>query len=552
MERDNSPLPGCVLPPSRVSSQAQTGLLEKFMPVVPGQAVVGHGEAHPSPSFPEKAVFMVPFALAGLVPPFSSSFYDVMVFYQIHMLHLGPNSILTVSIFAYLCEKFAAHAPHLLAFFHPLSANVLVRAVEASAATSGATTSTPVASNPCLGIPATPGLGALFVALRIAQGVILQGYVAQMKGIEEEWEELRKEWAKVEEAKAWVQVVADRKRCDRPPPTPFLGRGRTTGGSHPRGTGSGGAGDRGPSRGRGPAGARASAVRRCAECRRGHRCRLLELAARVGAGLGRGAGGDAPARAAACRTEERLANRKKAVAEREQRQLEAARELYPKEDRRRQELEVQAWEVGDLRRQSHELDAHERALQEAACSLPQRPGGDPDPILLEREAAIEALTPIPLWLRLESCLPMITASVEHAVEAARALGARIVMLDVRDKRDLGWYSLCLDQLAEGLRAIPAAVTIVTQRSSKDLAHKVAERILLSFSLHLSDFVPFLHLDDFPAGTDVEVHHHAVVTREIVAGFRGMAPKFSLVFLPEGSEAEFSGSSGGGDDDGYRG
>ena len=41
---------------------------------------------------------------AGLVPPFSPFLEEVLAFYQIQLLHLHPNSILILAIFAYLCE----------------------------------------------------------------------------------------------------------------------------------------------------------------------------------------------------------------------------------------------------------------------------------------------------------------------------------------------------------------------------------------------------------------------------------------------------------------
>ena len=41
---------------------------------------------------------------AGLVPPFSDFLEAILETYQIQLLHLHPNSILILSIFAYLCE----------------------------------------------------------------------------------------------------------------------------------------------------------------------------------------------------------------------------------------------------------------------------------------------------------------------------------------------------------------------------------------------------------------------------------------------------------------
>ena len=39
---------------------------------------------------------------AGLVPPFSPFLEGVLAFYQIQLLHLHPNSVLILAVFAYL------------------------------------------------------------------------------------------------------------------------------------------------------------------------------------------------------------------------------------------------------------------------------------------------------------------------------------------------------------------------------------------------------------------------------------------------------------------
>uniref|UniRef100_J3N231 Uncharacterized protein n=1 Tax=Oryza brachyantha TaxID=4533 RepID=J3N231_ORYBR len=258
-----------------------------------------------------------------------------------------------------------------------------------------------------------------------------------MKGVEEEWEKIHKEWAEVEEAKAPVQAVGDRERFN-----------------------------------------------------------LLQEEGQVVAQQRR-------LDATTCETKKERHAFAVAVVEQVVVVIEVRLRAM---DRQERELQLRddalsAAEAVAADFEGSELDAHERALKEGARTLPELPSSDPDPMLLEREAA---------------SLPMIFTSVE----AVRASGARIVTLDLRNKLDLGWYFLCLDQLAEGLGDIPAAVTAVTQRSSKDLARKVVERILLSFSVRLPEFDPFLPLDDFPAGTYIEARRHAVAdtAREIVAGF----------------------------------
>ena len=48
---------------------------------------------------------------AGLVPPFSHFLMAILDTYQIQLLHLHPNSILILSIFAYLCEAYIGVRP---------------------------------------------------------------------------------------------------------------------------------------------------------------------------------------------------------------------------------------------------------------------------------------------------------------------------------------------------------------------------------------------------------------------------------------------------------
>ena len=50
--------------------------------------------------------FFVHFFFAGLVPPFSPFMEEILTCYQICILHLHPNAILTLAIFAYFCEAY--------------------------------------------------------------------------------------------------------------------------------------------------------------------------------------------------------------------------------------------------------------------------------------------------------------------------------------------------------------------------------------------------------------------------------------------------------------
>nr|AAS07173.1 putative gypsy type transposon protein [Oryza sativa Japonica Group]ABF97311.1 retrotransposon protein, putative, unclassified [Oryza sativa Japonica Group] len=54
--------------------------------------------------------------MAGLVPPFSSFFMDVLEFYDLQMAHLTPNAVMTLAIFAHLCEMFIGVRPSLRLF----------------------------------------------------------------------------------------------------------------------------------------------------------------------------------------------------------------------------------------------------------------------------------------------------------------------------------------------------------------------------------------------------------------------------------------------------
>ena len=55
---------------------------------------------------------------AGLVPPFSPFLLAILEAYQIQLLHLHPNSILILAIFAYLCEAYIGIRPSVALFRH--------------------------------------------------------------------------------------------------------------------------------------------------------------------------------------------------------------------------------------------------------------------------------------------------------------------------------------------------------------------------------------------------------------------------------------------------
>nr|CAH67381.1 OSIGBa0159F11.5 [Oryza sativa] len=117
MARGSALLDGSVLPPSRIVSERQAGLPRRFMPEsATGREIVMLGEGRPAPNYPGRSVFFLPFAMAGLVPPFSSFFMDVLEFYNLQMAHLTPNAVMTLAIFAHLCEMFIGVRPSLRLF----------------------------------------------------------------------------------------------------------------------------------------------------------------------------------------------------------------------------------------------------------------------------------------------------------------------------------------------------------------------------------------------------------------------------------------------------
>lgn len=65
--------------------------------------------------------FFLHSVFAGLVPLFSKFFLTILDHYQIHALHLQPNSVLLLSIFTFYCEAFVGVKPFVVLFHHFLS-----------------------------------------------------------------------------------------------------------------------------------------------------------------------------------------------------------------------------------------------------------------------------------------------------------------------------------------------------------------------------------------------------------------------------------------------
>jgi hypothetical protein len=59
-----------------------------------------------------EVVVFVPFLIRGLALPVSPFFRGLLIFYDLNLTHLNPNSILQIAIFVHLCETFLGILPH--------------------------------------------------------------------------------------------------------------------------------------------------------------------------------------------------------------------------------------------------------------------------------------------------------------------------------------------------------------------------------------------------------------------------------------------------------
>src|SRR5664279_2030701 len=87
-----------------------------------GATTLRPGSTRPADLAVTEYPFFLHTLFAGLVPPFSSFFLAVLEHYQIHPLHLQPNSVTVLSIFAFLCEAYVGVKPsvELLRCFYSL------------------------------------------------------------------------------------------------------------------------------------------------------------------------------------------------------------------------------------------------------------------------------------------------------------------------------------------------------------------------------------------------------------------------------------------------
>src|SRR3954470_16090202 len=74
--------------------------------------------------YPTGYPFFALFFYCGPFPPFSEFFCDIMNTYGLHLLDFTPNAVLTMAVFAHLCENFVGIHPNVALFRHFFSPRV--------------------------------------------------------------------------------------------------------------------------------------------------------------------------------------------------------------------------------------------------------------------------------------------------------------------------------------------------------------------------------------------------------------------------------------------
>ena len=83
-----------------------------------GKTRLQAGSDVPEPKDSTFYPFFMSSIAAGLVRPFSDFFYEVLDHFVLQALHLHPNSILLLSIFAYYCEAYLGSMPFVALLRH--------------------------------------------------------------------------------------------------------------------------------------------------------------------------------------------------------------------------------------------------------------------------------------------------------------------------------------------------------------------------------------------------------------------------------------------------
>ena len=112
--------PDSVLPESRLVNEEAADRVWKLM--VPegqrGASVVTSASFPPATDRPGCIVLFTSFVVAGLVPPFSTFFLQILETFGLQLVHLSPNSVVILAVFAHLCEIFVGVPPSVTLFWH--------------------------------------------------------------------------------------------------------------------------------------------------------------------------------------------------------------------------------------------------------------------------------------------------------------------------------------------------------------------------------------------------------------------------------------------------
>ena len=93
---------------------------------VNGAKVFKSGSATPEGQGSTFYMLFISAIATGLVPPFSEFFFSVLRHYKLQALHLHPNSVLLLAIFAYYCEAHVGVQPSVALLRHYSTSGPLV------------------------------------------------------------------------------------------------------------------------------------------------------------------------------------------------------------------------------------------------------------------------------------------------------------------------------------------------------------------------------------------------------------------------------------------
>ena len=135
-EKGKKPLSSPTAPPSFEPALGRPRVLnDEAMGKVRPMLASSFNEWGETPAWPAsrssmaRAVTEVPIFIdalwAGLLPPFSAFFNAVLEHYQIHMLHLDPQSVTLLAVFAFVCEAMVGITPSVALLRHFFSLHLI-------------------------------------------------------------------------------------------------------------------------------------------------------------------------------------------------------------------------------------------------------------------------------------------------------------------------------------------------------------------------------------------------------------------------------------------